>query len=84
MDKDNSFKQFIETYKVPIIVGEVVIGSITLSTLLRKVYIKGARAGAIYGFQATIDWFDKNFDGLNLRALWEEWAKQNPDKIVYR
>ena len=80
MNKDNSFKQFIETYKVPIIVGGVVIGSITLSTLLRKVYIKGV----IYGFQGTIDWFDKNFEGLNLKALWEELAKQNPDKIVYR
>lgn len=79
MTKDNGFKKFVKSYWVPIIVGGVIIGYITLNALLRRAFMRGG----LVGFHATIDWFDKTFEGLNLRALYETWALENPDKIVY-
>lgn len=79
MTKDNEFKKLIKNYQVPIIMGGVVIGYITLNALLRRAFLRGG----LVGFHATIDWFDKTFEGLNLRQLYTEWAIQNPDKIVY-
>jgi hypothetical protein len=67
---------------------EIIIGGVLISVIAYKLHIKAVRRqaftnGAIAGFQGTIDWFEKHFDDVHLRELWQKWAIENPDKIIY-
>lgn len=77
-------EKFIKENKGKIIVGGIIIGAvmynneITKTRIAKKYFVKGTYAG----FQSSITWFDKNFNDLHLRELWNEWAIANPDRVV--
>lgn len=74
---------FVKDHKTEIIVGGLAISAIAykvhIDSIRREAFMRGAHAG----FHATIDWFDKNFENVKLRELWEGWAAANPDKVRY-
>ena len=85
MTKDNNEqnKSFVEEHKKAIIVGGVIIGAAALAYVYKRTFRRGVIAGGLMGFHHTIDWFDSEFTDLNLAQLYDEWAKQNPDKIKF-
>jgi hypothetical protein len=67
---------------------KLVIGGLTIVVVAGYVYLKNEREKLIWNttimeFQRTINWFDKNFPGINLRELWKTYVKENPEKIAY-
>ena len=75
-------KEFLEDYSGEIIFGVGLLAIAGVSYLCKKSYINGVTRGAGLGFQEGINWFDSNFENLNLRGLWNEWAIANPERVV--
>lgn len=50
-----------------------------------KVYKCGVMDGAVIGANATVDFLDEKFpEESHARDLWNRYAEENPDKMVYR
>jgi hypothetical protein len=75
-------KELYANHKKEIIIGGVLI-FIAYKMHIKHVRKQAFRNGSIVGFHGTIDWFEKHFDDINLRKLWEEWVIQNPNKVMY-
>ena len=75
----NKTKKVIKENKKPIIIGG---SSIALLLYTNYIYKKGFIHGGKVGFHLTMDWFDRTFEGVELKRLFEEWAQLNPDQIV--
>lgn len=75
-----AFKEFVEKHGPAILM--MVGAGLTCGVYGTYCYRKGLHNGGILGFNCTIDWFDKHFDDLKLRELWEGWMKENPDKVI--
>ncbi len=50
--------------------------------ILKNIYVRGLRVGAVVSFQETINWFDKEFPDIKLRELYNGWAELHPEQIV--
>lgn len=82
--ENSKFKAFVKRNKVVIIGG----GAVSLAVGVGYyIYMKGFSKGVNYAvdpmFQGTIEWFDKTFDNLHLRELWNQWAEAHPEQVVY-
>jgi len=77
-------KRFLKEHRAELLV--VGLSTFAILGALTFVYYKGAKDGVklgiAVGFQETINWFDKEFPGANLRILWENWALANPAKVI--
>lgn len=82
MNEKSKVKEFLKANQSKILVGLGIVTAVGVTVLCEKAYMKGVARGASVGFDVTIDWFDKNFEDLDLRTLWNEWAAANPDKVV--
>ena len=76
-------KEFWNKNGKKIAVTGAVVGAGTIAGLWTgMVYKAGFMDGGCTGFGLTIDWFEKHFPEANVKALWEQYQKENPDKIV--
>lgn len=81
-------KSFVKKHRTPLIISGILI---TASVICRatyvyyvnKSYVNWFIQGAVVGFQGSIDWFDSEFSELNLRELYDSWAKAHPEEILY-
>lgn len=80
--EEEKVKGFLEEHKGKILVGAGIVAATGIYLLCDRSYRLGVRTGAIIGFQETINWYDRNFENLNLRELWNEWVIANPEKVV--
>jgi len=68
---------FIKKHKTIIISGGLVISYFVIRAIQKQAFIAGGRIG----FHETINWFDGEFEDLNLRERYNEYAETNPDKM---
>ena len=80
----NEVNRFLKENKNEIIVVTcmAVTAGIGLALWTNYIYKKGFRACAGPSFHATIHWFDKTFEGLDLAEKWTKWALENPDMVI--
>lgn len=76
-------KNFVKENKTVLIVGGVLVSSLAYKSHVNKLQRAAYIRGGVDGFHMTIDWFDKTFDNVNLRELWNGWAAANPDKVKH-
>ncbi len=86
MENQKAQKNFVQRHKKAITV--VGIGVLTIvsaygaANLYKKIFMQGAKFGAIVSFEETIKWCDRQFPDIKLKELYEEWEKLHPEQIV--
>lgn len=75
-------KNFCKEHKNEIILAGLLVGVISYKAHITSVRKQAIKISNIVTFNKTIDWFDNNFTGLDLRALWNEWKINNPSKVI--
>lgn len=80
-------KKFVESHRTELIVGGILI-AVGAVCKAANIYHRNrcdywGLQGLVMGFHGAIDWFDEEFTNLNLRRLYDEWAKAHPEEILY-
>ena len=75
------FKEFVERNAGKLVICGFGIGYFGIKLYGAAKYRQGFITGNVIGFHATIDWFDKTFENLHLREIYDNYAAVNPDKI---
>ena len=92
MEKGN-IKKFIKETKNELICGAI-IGTLSGAIFGVKIiknynkkfnegFIQGLAIGAGNGFVSAIDWCNEKFPETDLKNLWENYKKLNPDEIIH-
>ena len=76
------FKEFVERNAGKLVIGGLCIGYFGIKLYGAVKYRQGFITGNVIGFHATIDWFDKTFENLHLKEIYDNYAAVNPDKIA--
>ena len=79
-------KNFWEGNKIKLIASGVAVAVIGIGAIVyNKAYYKGFLNGGAIGGYVMIDFLDKTFpEESHAMELFERYAKEHPDKIVYR
>lgn len=76
------FKEFVERNAGKLVICGLGISYFGIKLYGAAKYRQGFITGNVISFHATIDWFDKNFENLHLREIYDNYAAVNPDKIA--
>ena len=77
-----NFKEFVERNAGKLVICGLGIGYFGIKLYGATKYRQGFITGNVIGFHATIDWFDKTFENLHLREIYDNYTEVNPDKIA--
>lgn len=77
-----NFKEFVERNAGKLVICGLGIGYFGIKLYGAAKYRQGFITGGVIGFHATIDWFDKTFENLHLKEIYDNYTAVNPDKIA--
>lgn len=78
----NFVKEHEKQLKVVACIGVTIVGGAIGGYALKNAYLTGVAHGSLAGVGATISWFDKTFEKLELQKLYDTYVQNHPEEII--